>query len=467
MDVEREIAERMKAVCGERNVMTDPQDVSSYLYDETEELIRPEAARGCIVVRPQTYEQVSAILEAANEMNVPVIPRGGGTGACGAVIPVQPGIIMLMEKFRDIIEVDETNMMVTVQAGVTLRQLNDYLSENVRELYFPCHPGDEGAQMGGMAIENAGGVRAVKHGIMRNYIKGLKVVLPSGEIVQFGGKLIKNNMGYDLMHLIIGSEGTLCVVLEVTLKLYPRYEFTGAMVASFRSAEDAVACVGAVQRAGIIPLAVELMDRMIAKKTAEEIDASWLMDDDGTVDIIYMLEEKTEDDLYSTAEEIDRLCDENGSLNCVIAESGKEQKNILAVRSQMYEIFKPYFVDSLDTAVPMAHIGDLLRDIDAIAAKYGSTSPRVGHVADGNFHNFILRDEPNGPAPVWADDMRIEIYETALKYGGTITAEHGTGRTRKPYLALQYSEGTIEIMKQIKKAFDPNNILNPGVILDI
>ena len=460
------IISRLVDICGEKNVIYRAEDVDSYLYDETEELIRPEVCKDCVVVRPGTYEEVSDILKSANEMMFPVIPRGGATGACGAIIPTQPSVIMVMEKFNDIIEVDRTNMMVTTQTGVTLKHLNVFLHENVKELYFPCHPGDEGAQMGGMAIENAGGVRAVKHGIMRNYIKGLKVALPSGEIVQFGGKLIKNNMGYDLMHLLIGSEGTLCVILEVTLKLYPRYDYTGTMVASFRSAGNAVECVGAVQRAGIIPLAVELMDRSIALKTAEGIGGSWPMHDEGEVDIIYMVEEKTEDDLYAAAETIDEICAANGAVNCIIAQSGKDQKNILDVRSEMYEIFKPYFVDSLDTAVPMTHIGDLLNDIDAIAAKYRTTSPRVGHVADGNFHNFILRDEVNGEAPEWADDMRKEIYEAAIRYGGTITAEHGTGKTRKRYLGLQYPPDVIAIMKDIKKAFDPNCILNPGVIFD-
>ena len=170
--------------------------------------------------------------------------------------------------------------MVTAQTGVTLYQLNEYLDKEVHELYFPCHPGDEGAQLGGLAVENAGGVRAVKHGIMRSYVKGLKVCLPSGEIVQLGGKLLKNNMGYDLMHLIVGSEGTLCVVLEVTFKLHPRLEHTGTMVMSFANPKDAVNCVSAVQVAGIVPLAVEYMDRSIALKTGEEISKTWPLKDE-------------------------------------------------------------------------------------------------------------------------------------------------------------------------------------------
>lgn len=463
--MKEEIISGLESICGKSHVFHIADDIESYLYDETEIFVRPTACSDCVVVKPTSYEQVSEILKLANQTLTPVVPRGGGTGACGAAIPTVPSIIMSMELFRDILEVDRTNMMVTCQTGVTLAQLNEYLAENVKTLYFPCHPGDEGAHMGGMAIENAGGVRAVKHGIMRNYIKGLKVCLPSGEIVQFGGKLMKNNMGYDLMHLCIGSEGTLCVVLEVTLKLYPRLEYTGALVCSFENAEAAIKSVAAVQEKGIIPLAVEYMDRAIALETAAKINNSWPMKDAGCVDLIYMVEEATEDALYTTAETIADICETNGAINSVIADNDKMQRNILEVRSNIYEIFKPYFVDSLDTAVPMAHIGDLLSDIDAIAAKYNTTSPRVGHVADGNFHNFILLED--GKVPVWADDMRKDIYEAALKYGGTVTAEHGTGKTRKKYMPLQFTPDVISIMQGIKKTFDPNNILNPGVIVDL
>lgn len=463
--MKQEFIDALIGICGKDYVYSAKEDVSGYLYDETEEYVRPKACEDCLVVRPGTYEEVSKILQWANETKTPIIPRGGGTGACGAAIPTIPSVIMSMERFKDIAEVDETNMMITCQTGVTLAKLNEYLNENVHALYFPCHPGDEGAQVGGMCIENAGGVRAVKHGIMRSYVKGMKVCLPNGEIVQFGGKLVKNNMGYDLMHLLVGSEGTLAVVLEATLKLYPRLDYTGALVCSFKDTESAVKSVGEVQKAGIIPLAVEYMDRDIAVETAKRISKTWPMSDEGCVDLIYMVEEATEDALYETAGTIAEICENNGAVGSVIAENEKEQRNILEIRSDIYEVFKPEFVDSLDTAVPVAHIGDLLRDIDAIAEKYGTRSPRFGHVADGNFHNFILMVD--GKVPDWADDMRRDIYKAALKYGGTVTAEHGTGKTRKPYMELQYTPHVLEIMRNVKRAFDPNNILNPGVIVDL
>ncbi len=461
----RDLIGKLTEICGEDYVLSSAGDLQGYLYDETEINVRPEACADCVAVRPGDYDQVSAILRLANETLTPVIPRGGATGACGAVIPTVPSIIMAMERFRQVVEIDENSMMITVQAGVTLAQINDVIAQKVPHLFFPAHPGDEGAQAGGLAIENAGGVRAVKHGVMRNYIKGMKVALPSGEICQLGGKLMKNNMGYDLLHLCIGSEGTLCVVLEVTLKLYPRMDTTGTLVCSFKDTADAVRSVVAVQGTGIIPLAVEYMDREIAVETAAQTKKSWPMNDAGKVDLIYMVEEANEDALYETAGRIAEICEANGAVGSAIAQSQKDQRTILEVRSDMYEIFKPQFVDSLDTAVPVGCIGKMLEDIDAIAAKYGTRSPRVGHVADGNFHNFILLRD--GKVPEYADDMRKEIYEAALKYGGTVTAEHGTGKTRKVYMPLQYSPAQMEIMRGIKRAFDPNNILNPGVILDL
>lgn len=187
--------------------------------------------------------------------------------------------------------------------------------------------------------------------------------------------------------------------------------------------------------------------------------------DEGKVDLLYLVEETTEDALYETAGTIAEICENNGAVGSVIAEDSKQQRNLLDIRSAIYEVYKPVFVDSLDTAVPVANIGDLLKEFDAIAEKYGTTTPRFGHVADGNFHNFILMVD--GKVPEWADDMRRDIYKAAIKYGGTITAEHGTGKTRKPYMNLQYTPHVLGIMKSIKKAFDPNNILNPGVIIDL
>lgn len=456
------IIDKMKEIVGNDWVVSELSQMKSYLYDETEILLRPEPCEDCIVVKPKDAEEISLILKYANEEVISVIPRGGGTGICGAVIPMESSIILSLERLNKSIEVDEDNLMVTADSGVTLAQLNEELRKG-QKLFFPVHPGDEGAQIGGMVAENAGGVSAVKHGIMRNHVKGLQVVLPTGEIVNLGGKLIKNNMGYDLLHMMVGSEGTLGIITKVTLKLYAKQNCTGTLVISFDNREDAAAVVPKIQQQGIIPLAIEYMERDIALKSAEHVGLTWPAKE-GNVDLMIILEEATEDELYSKSETIVGICEEYNAVDSIIAETPKDQRTILQIRSNVYTAYMPDAVDGMDIAVPPASIPDMVKDLNRIAEKYNTTIPSVGHIGDGNIHNFVMRE--NGEKPTYFEEIREEIYKAAIKYGGSVTAEHGTGKTRKKYMSLQYSDREIEIMKGIKKAFDPKGILNPGTIID-
>ena len=455
-----EIVEQIKAVVAPNRVYTGADINEDFSHDEMSIYGKamPE-----LVVDAVSTEEIAATMKIAYDNNIPVTARGAGTGLVGACVPIAGGIVINTTKMNKILEYDLNNFVVKVQCGVLLNDLaEDCVSKG---LMYPPDPGEKFATLGGNVSTNAGGMRACKYGATRDYVRAMEVVLPTGEVTRFGSTVSKTSSGYSLLNLMIGSEGTLAVVLEATLKLYPRLEYTGALVCSFNTTEDAVKSVGEVQKAGIIPLAVEYMDRAISVGTAEHIERTWPMKDEGKVDLLYLVEEATEDALYETAGTIAEICENNGAVGSVIAEDSKQQRNLLDIRSAIYEVYKPVFVDSLDTAVPVANIGDLLKEFDAIAEKYGTTTPRFGHVADGNFHNFILMVD--GKVPEWADDMRRDIYKAAIKYGGTITAEHGTGKTRKPYMNLQYTPHVLGIMKSIKKAFDPNNILNPGVIIDL
>lgn len=456
------IIETMKEIVGEDWVVSDLSQMQSYLSDETEHFLKPEANEDCIVVKPKTTEEISRIMKYANEKNIPVIPRGGGTGICGAVVPTQSSIILSIERFNKHIEVDHKNLMVTVDSGFTLAQLNEELSKE-ENLFFPIHPGDEGAQIGGMVAENAGGVSAVKHGIMRNHVKGLEVIFPTGEIVNLGGKLIKNNMGYDLLHMMIGSEGTLGIITRVTLKLYPKENNKGTLLISFDTGEDAASVVPKILQKGITPMAIEFMERVTMEKAAEHLGKTWPAKN-GSVDLMFILEEASEDELYAKSEVIVELCEEHNAVDSIIAETAKDQRNILEIRSNVYTAYKDEIADGLDMAVDPGSVTDLVRDINEIAKKYNTTSGIVGHIGDGNVHNFIMLED--GKEPPYCDAIREEMYQAAIKYGGTITAEHGTGKTRKRYMGLQFSDIEIEIMKGIKKVFDPNGILNPGTIID-
>lgn len=461
--ISEELKTSLVEAIGSDWVVSDLSQMQSYLYDETETAIRPTASEDCIVVKPGTAEEVSEIVKLANQFKVPVVPRGGGTGLCGAAIPTYSSIVISLERLNKLVEFDEKNIMITVEAGVTLEGLLEEM-KNHDNLFFPVHPGDEGAQIGGMVVENAGGVRAVKHGIMRNHIKGVEIVLPTGELVEFGGKLIKNNMGYDLLHMIIGSEGTLGIVTKATLKLYAKNPNIGTLLVSFESTEDASDVVPKILQAGITPLAIEYMDREVALESAEHIGQTYPAKM-GSVDLMFILDEATEDDLFEKCERIVDMCEDNGAVDSLIAETSKDQRSLLEIRSNVYTAYKENVADALDIAVPSGSVPDMLKDIDRIAKKYNTISPAVGHIADGNVHNFLMLDS-NGELPDYLETMRNEMYDAAIGYGGTVTAEHGTGKTRMKHMQQQYTHREIEIMQNIKKAFDPNGIFNPGTIVE-
>jgi glycolate oxidase len=457
-----ELISELTNVVGKDWVVEDLSQMQSYLYDETELKIRPVASEDCVVIKPSSAEEVSKIVKLANEYMVPIVPRGGGTGLCGAAIPTQSSIILSLERLNKIVEFDDKNLMITTEGGVTLEGLLAELNKQDK-LFFPVHPGDEGAQIGGMVVENAGGVRAVKHGIMRNHIKGLEVVLPTGELIQLGGKLLKNNMGYDLLHMMIGSEGTLGIVTKATLKLYAKNPNIGTLLVSFNNTAEAAGVVPKILQEGIVPLAIEYMDREVALEAADHLGLTYPAKA-GSSDLMFILDEATEDDLYDKCEKIVEICEENGAVDSLIAETSKDQKNLLEIRSNVYTAYKENVADALDMAVPSGSVPDLIKDIDEIAKKYNTISPTVGHIADGNMHNFLMLD--NGKVPTYLDEMRDEMYKAAISYGGTVTAEHGTGKTRKKHMTQQYTNREIEIMQSIKKVFDPNGIMNPGTIVD-
>ncbi|AYD39945.1 FAD-binding oxidoreductase [Clostridium fermenticellae] len=456
------VVESLKKISGDDWVTNDLSQIQGYLYDETEPLLRPEASKDCVVVKPGSPEEISKILEYANEEEISVITRGGGTGVVGGAIPTTASIILSLERLNKVVELDEKNLMITVEAGVTLADLLEVLN-NQSELFFPVHPGDEGAQVGGMVATNAGGTKAVKHGIMRNHVKALEVVLPTGKIVNLGGKLLKNNMGYDLLHMMIGSEGTLGIITKVTLRLYAKSKYSGTLIISFNSQQDACNAVPAILQDGITPLAVEYMDRDISNTSAKDLGTTWPASK-GSVDLLFILEENNEDELYGNSEKIVEICEKYNAVDSIIAETPKEQRHILEIRSNGYTPYRDNISDALDVAVPPADVPQYFNDIKELSLKYNNHILSLGHIADGNIHNFIMSD--NGKLPSYYEELKEEIYKAAIKYGGTVTAEHGTGKTRKKHMNLQFTDDEINIMRGIRAVFDPNKILNQGDIFD-
>ena len=294
------LGRELSKIVGSEYVSSKSDVLTAYLLDETPDAVIPSPARSLVLVKPGSTEEVSSILKLANSHNVPVFVRGGGTGLVGAAVPTRDGIILSMERFNKILEIDRENLMATVEAGVTL---GDFLRKVDEEgLYFPPHPGDEGAQIGGLVVCNAGGSRAVKYGVMRNYVRGMEVVLPTGEVLNLGGKLIKDNFGFDLMQLIIGSEGVLGIVTKVVLRLYPKFPASATLIIGFDRRSDAVRFVPEILRSGIIPMAVEYVERELVLRSAEHLGEEWPAKEGNTF-IMIILQERSEDEVLSMAEE--------------------------------------------------------------------------------------------------------------------------------------------------------------------
>jgi len=456
--MDKTIIKKMEEIVGKDWVVSNLKDVKPYIKDETEEAIAPQACSDCIVVKPRTTEEISQILFFCNDENVTTVVRGGGTGCAGAAVPIKPSLILSTERMNKILEIDDNNMMVECEAGVTLFDLEEEFKKH-DSLFFPVHPGDEGAQVGGMIVQNAGGVRAVRHGVMRNHVKGMEIVLPTGEVIKTGGKLIKDNTGYDLTHLMIGSEGTLGIITKAYLKLYPKSSNSGSLLISFDDKKSAIEVVPKILKKGITPLAIEYLERQFMEKSADDLGLEWPAKK-GKVDLYFILDEKNQEDLYEVSEKIVEECERNGAVDSLIAETYNEQRAILEIRSHGYPSVQSKVVDILDVCVPMGSINDYMDGIEKLSLKYDAYIPSFGHVGDGNIHNFIITED--GTKPENYNELSQNIFELAVGLGGTITAEHGVGKIRNSRLNIQYSEKHLDILRQIKKVFDPNNILNPG-----
>ena len=460
--MEEKVVKELSSVVGRNWVATEIDRIRDYLLDETPEPVRPEPNIDSILIKPANCEELSEILRYANKNTIPVVPRGGGTGVCAAAIPVEQSIILSLERLNKILEVDRDNLMITCEAGVTLEALIQYLDKEAATLSFPIHPGAEPAQVGGMIATNAGGVRAVRHGVMRNYVKGLEVVVPTGEIIKMGGKLFKNNTGYALMELMIGSEGTLGIITKATLRLYPKANMTVTLLISYEDRHDAVNSVPKILQRGILPLAVEYIEKKEITRSAEQLGKEWPAKK-GNAYLMFIIQGDSEDEVYAECEEVEKICKANNSIETLVAQGKKEQDKILKIRSNTYMALKRDLADGLDIAVPPASIGKLMDRIDKIAQEYRTYVPMYGHVADGNLHPHVMK--VNGEIPSYLEEIKEEIYKEAINLGGVITAEHGIGRNRIKNLPLSFSRKEIELMKGIKKVFDPNNILNPGVVV--
>jgi len=456
--LKEELVKELALIVGEDWITLEEEKILGYLYDQTPDPMKPEPSKDVVVVKPKNAEEVSKILLVANKYRMPVFPRGGGTGLAAACMPTMSGIILSLERMNKI-SIDKDNLMAEAEAGATLGDLIKAADE--AGLFFPLHPGDEGAHIGGLIACNAGGVRAIKTGVMRNYVKGIEVVLPTGEILILGGKLVKNNAGYDLMQLIIGSEGTLGVVTKAWIRLQPRPQASATIIIPFEDRRKALEFVPKIFQIGVFPLAIEYVEKELVDQTAKILGMSWPCKE-GKYHLMLILAESSEEALLLECEKLMDLCEKVGVLEPIIAERREEQANILKIRSEIYSALKNELIDILDTTVPPAKMVDLIESVNKLAKKYETYIPAFGHAGDGNLHLHLMRKE--GWSKDDYDRLRDEIYEKTIQLGGTITGEHGIGYVRRECFKKFVDRKALELMKEIKKAFDPNNILNPDKI---
>jgi glycolate oxidase len=455
------LVRELELIVGKDQTVTKRESMLNYLSDETPAVIEPKPASDIVVVRPKNANEVAAIVKFANEHKIAVFPRGGGTGLVGGAVPTRNGIVLSVERLNQI-EIDKENMMADVGAGVTLGKL---IELSGREgLSFPPHPGDENAQVGGLVATNAGGSRAVRHGVMRNHVRALEVILATGELLHLGGKVHKDNVGYNLMQLIIGSEGTLGIVTNVTIQLYGKEGASITLVVPFIDRHAAIGTVPSILRQGVAPLAIEYVERDLMERTAKHIGRTWPVTT-GNYYLLIILGEDTRDEVLAKSLRISEICKANNALDVFAAESSADQENILSIRSNLYTFLKPDVVDILDIVVPISRIEQIAKIVEDISKETGVPLPIYGHAGDGNLHVHILRKQ--GEQFQHVDELTDKIYKATMALGGVITGEHGIGKTRTEKIERFLDKGEIELMKNLKRLFDPNNIMNPGTKIPI
>jgi glycolate oxidase len=451
------LLKEFESIVGKDQVITRRERMLSYLSDETPAIMEPKPASDIVVVKPLGTGEVSAVIRFANDHKIPVFPRGGGTGLVAGAVPTLDGIVLSLERMNQI-QIDKENLMADAEAGVTLGKLAEAAREH--GLSFPPHPGDENAQIGGLVATNAGGSKAVRHGVMRNNVRAVQVVLTSGDIVNLGGKTHKNNVGYDLMQLIIGSEGTLGVVTKATLQLYGSENASITLVVPYTSRAAAIATVPKILRQAGPPQAIEYVEKDLMERTAEQLGTHWPVAT-GQYYLIVILAEATRDEVLAKSLKISDACKEYTSLDVFAAESVRDQENILSIRSNLYTYLKPHILEILDIVVPISKLEEIVTTIQDIAKESGIPLPVYGHAGDGNLHVHIMRKQ-GVEASKYLDDLTDRIYKATTEVGGVITGEHGVGRTRITKVEKYLSEREIELMRNMKRIFDPNNIMNPG-----
>jgi len=451
-------------ICGEKFVLVDEESLNNYAHDETEDLhYLPD-----VVIKPGTTEEISAILQICNQYKIPVTPRGAGTGLSGGALPHLGGVLLSIERLNKIINIDERNLQVITEPGVITEVLQNAVKE--KGLFYPPDPSSRGSCMiGGNIAENSGGPKAVKYGVVKDYVLNLEVVLPTGEIIWTGANVLKNSTGYNLTQLMVGSEGTLGIVTKIVLKLIPHPKYDLLMLVPFQRLEKAGEAVSAIFRAGFNPSALELVEIDALLITSKMVGSSLVpVTEDTAAHLIIEVDGNNMDVLMQDMESIAALLTEYEGGEVYFADDAQQKAELWKLRRRAAEAVKidGYTIEE-DTVVPRAELPALIRGVKELGKQYDFHAVCYGHAGDGNLHIRIkkpgTRNSQNDPA---MQEALRALFALVKDLGGTISGEHGIGLVQKDFLPIVFDPVQLRLMKSIKAVFDPNNILNAGKIFD-
>ena len=457
--------DQLKNIVGESFVFFDAENLNRYGHDETEKLqYDPE-----VVVKPRTAAEIASIMKMCNEGLIPVTPRGAGTGLSGGALPHLGGVLLSTERMNEIIEIDERNLQITTEPGVITEILMNAVKE--KGLFYPPDPSSRGSCfIGGNIAENSGGPKAVKYGVVKDYVLNLEVVLPNGEIIWTGANVLKNSTGYNLTQLLVGSEGTLGIVTKIVLRLIPLPKYDLLILVPFANLEKASEAVSAIFRAGFTPSGLELVEIDALKIVSKMVDSHAVpITDDTAAHLIIEVDGNDMEVLMKEIEAISELTMQYGGGDVFFADDANQKAELWKLRKRVAEAVKldGYTIEE-DTVVPRAELPKLIKGVKALAAENGVKAVCYGHAGDGNLHiRFNHPTIKNSHGNAEMTNILRSLFELVKNLGGTVSGEHGIGLIQKPYMDIVFKEANLQLMRSIKKAFDPNNILNAGKIFDL
>ncbi|MCY6370901.1 FAD-binding oxidoreductase [Clostridium ganghwense] len=452
--------EFLKSVVGQDNVFVGEEISEDYSHDELGGISNyPDA-----LIKVHSTEEVSNIMKYAYNHNIPIVGRGSGTGLVGASVPLHGGIMVELTEMNKILELDEENLTLTVEPGVLLMEIGKYVEEH--DLFYPPDPGEKSATIGGNISTNAGGMRAVKYGVTRDYVRGLEVVLPNGEVLELGGKVVKNSSGYSVKDLIVGSEGTLGIITKAILKLLPLPKKSVSLLIPFPDLDNAIEMVPKIIKSKAIPTAIEFMEREVIL-AAEEFLGKKFPDNSSDAYLLLTFDGNSTEQVEADYSVVADLCLAEGALDAFIVDTDERKESVWSARGAFLEAVNASTpeMDECDVVVPRNKVAEFIKYTHQLSKEFNVRIPSFGHAGDGNLHVYICKDNLNNEE--WEKKLNEVfdcMYKKSVELNGLVSGEHGIGYAKRLYMFDQYGAEYMQIMRGIKAAFDPKNILNPGKV---